>query len=229
MTKKNILLDFTSLLDVIMIILFVVICKLGQASLEANVNAEAAQQQAAETQEALETAEASLEAMTQQEAALTAKVEELEAENATLKAMEGEESFDRDQVLENLLGDSISLQLICTTYTDETKSASNLVSITIYEGLETEEMEASRIVTFVHDFELSPEKRALRNAQMQKELFEALKAAWEGTDAEFVLVTVQYTYSDVNFSKTDLDLIYGAVEDLERECNIKCFINKIKL
>ncbi len=242
MGKKNILLDFTSLLDVIMIILFVVICKLGQASMEVNASAQeaiakadVAQEALEEAQGALEDAQAELERMTKRDTIQTSIIEELEGrnealtvENEELKAA-AEESFDREKVMEELLGNSLNLQLICSTYTDENKSASQMVNITIYKEQESEELEAGRIVTFVHDYELSAERRAVKNAQMQKELYDALYEAWRGSNADFLLISVEYTYADVNFSQTDLDIIYGAVEDLERECGIKCFINKIKL
>ena len=242
MNKRNILLDFTSLLDVIMIILFVVICKLGQASMEVNASAQEARAEAEAAQEQLEAARSSIEKLETRDTLQTqiideleardvmqdSIIEELETENAELKAAAGEESFDRDKVLEELLSDSVSLQLICASYEDEEKSASNLVNITIYKDQGVGEMEAGRIVTFVHDFDLSPERRAVKNAQMQRELYEALYAVWKESEPDFLLITVEYNYHDPNFSKTDLDLINGAVEDLERECGVKCFINKVK-
>ena len=61
MKKRDLVLDFTSLLDVIMIILFVVISSMGQASFNAKEEAQKQMEENAGIQQELEIAQQSLQ------------------------------------------------------------------------------------------------------------------------------------------------------------------------
>ena len=90
------------------------------------------------------------------------------------------------------------------------------------------EQEALDIVIFTHNFNLTREERMIKNAEMQADMYRSLENIIKGNDLEFVFITIEYTYGDKNFSQTDLNNIIKAVDDLERNYSITCYIDKVK-
>lgn len=231
MKKRDLVLDFTSLLDVIMIILFVVISSMGQASFNAKEEAQKQMEENAGIQQELKIAQRSLQNLQDEydelgesNEELQKQIEELLKENNLYKT----EDIDKGLLYESLMEESKKVTLICTPYINSNKSKSNEVEITIYSGESGSEQEALDIVIFTHDFDLTREERIAKNAEMQADMYRSLEKLIKGNNLELVFITIEYTYGDKNFSQTDLNNIIKAVDDLERNYSITCYIDKVK-
>jgi hypothetical protein len=231
MKKRDLVLDFTSLLDVIMIILFVVISSMGQASFNAKEEAQKQMEENAGIQQELEIAQQSLQnlqyeydEMGANNQELQKQVQELLKENNLYKT----EDIDKGLLYESLMEKSKKITLICTPYINSNKSNSNEVEITVYSGESGAEQEALDIVIFTHNFDLTREERIAKNAEMQADMYSSLENLIKGNDLELIFITIEYTYGDKNFSQTDLNNIIKAVDDLERNYSITCYIDKVK-
>lgn len=235
MKKRDLVLDFTSLLDVIMIILFVVISNMGQASLNAKGEAQAQMEENIELQQELKNIQQTLvdlqseyDEISTNKDELQKQIEELSKENNLYKAMGNKVDVNEAQLYESLMEKSQKITIICTPYINSSKSDSNEVEITIYSNKDGDEQEEFGIVTFTHNFDLTREERAIRNAEMQADMYRSLENIIKDNDLELVLITIEYTYGDKNFSQTDLNNIIGAVDDIERNYSITCYIDKVK-
>ena len=231
MKKRDLVLDFTSLLDVIMIILFVVISSMGQASFNAKEEAQKQMEENAGIQQELEIAQQSLQNLQYESDEMGAnnqelqkQVQELLKENNLYKT----EDIDKGLLYESLMEKSKKITLICTPYINSNKSNSNEVEITVYSGESGAEQEALDIVIFTHNFDLTREERIAKNAEMQADMYSSLENLIKGNDLELIFITIEYTYGDKNFSQTDLNNIIKAVDDLERNYSITCYIDKVK-
>lgn len=231
MKKRDLVLDFTSLLDVIMIILFVVISSMGQASFNAKEEAQKQMEENAGIQQELEIAQQSLQNLQNEydemganNQELQKQVQELLKENNLYKT----EDIDKGLLYESLMEDSKKITLICTPYINSNKSNSNEVEITVYSGESGGEQEALDIVIFTHNFDLTREERIAKNAEMQADMYRSLENLIKDNDLELIFITIEYTYGDKNFSQTDLNNIIKAVDDLERNYSITCYIDKVK-
>lgn len=231
MKKRDLVLDFTSLLDVIMIILFVVISSMGQTSFNAKEEAQKQMEENAGIQQELEIAQQSLQnlqyeydEMGANNQELQKQVQELLKENNLYKT----EDIDKGLLYESLMEKSKKITLICTPYINSNKSNSNEVEITVYSGESGAEQEALDIVIFTHNFDLTREERIAKNAEMQADMYSSLENLIKGNDLELIFITIEYTYGDKNFSQTDLNNIIKAVDDLERNYSITCYIDKVK-
>ncbi|MCI9541541.1 MAG: hypothetical protein HFG39_10905 [Lachnospiraceae bacterium] len=221
MKKRDLVLDFTSLLDVIMIILFVVISSMGQASFHAK---EEAEKQIEDTKQSLKDLQNKYNEIDANNEELQKQIEELVKENNLYKT----EDIDKGLLYEKLMEESKKITLICTPYINPNKSNGNEVEVTLYSSEMGGEQEALDIVVFTHNFNLTREERIVKNAEMQADMYRALENIIKGNDVGFVFVTIEYTYGDKNFSQTDLNNIIKAVDDLERNYSITCYIDKVK-
>lgn len=233
MKKRDLVLDFTSLLDVIMIILFVVISSMGQASFDAKKEAQKQIEKNAEIQQDLKITQQSLKnlqnkynAMDANNEKLQKQIEELQKENNLYK----NENIDSRLLYEYLMEKSKKITLICTPYINSNKSNSNEVEITLYSDENRGEQEAVDIVIFTHNFNLTKEERIIKNAEMQADMYRSLENIIKNkeNDLKLVFVTIEYVYGDKNFSQTDLSNITKAINDIERNYSITCYIDKIK-
>lgn len=239
MRKKNIALDFTSLLDIIMILLFVVISTVGISSLniKKELEAESEKKQAAETELALKVEELSNknEEAESLRAGYEEQKEELEGlrdENAMLKALTFQSNIDEGRLYESLMRKSKKLTLICRprALTDEKgrENEAHEVEVKVYSAEGTGDMEELSTVVIEHDFGLTREERQRKNSEMREYLYAALAEVVKASEAELYLISVQYSYGDVNFSQTDLDIIEEAIRDLERRLNKSCYVERLK-
>lgn len=231
MKKRDLVLDFTSLLDVIMIILFVVISSMGQASFDAKEEAQKQLEDNAGIQQDLEIAQQSLrnlqkeyDEMDENNEELKKQIDELLKENNLYKT----EDIDKGLLYESLIEESKKITLVCTPYINSNKSNANEVEITLYSGEMGGEQEALDIVIFTHNFDLTREERIEKNAEMQADMYKSLEKIVQGDDLELIFITIEYTYGDKNFSQTDLNNIIKAIDDLERNYSITCYIDKVK-
>lgn len=235
MKRKDLVLDFTSLLDVIMIILFIVMSNMGQASLDAKEKAQSQIKDAVEIQLELNDSRQNVarlqndyDNMVVTNENLQKKVEELSKENNLYKAKDNASNVNEDQLYESLMEKTKKITLICRSYVNPNKSDGNAVDVTLYSSENEDEQESLGVVTFTHDLNLTKDERDIQNAEMQNNMYKALENVVKGEDVKLVLVTIEYIYSDKNFSQVDLNNIIGATEDIERTYGVTCYIDKVK-
>lgn len=235
MKRSNLILDFTSLLDVIMIILFVVISDMGQTSLDVKQEAQVKveenirmQQELDDIQQVLSSVQNEYDEISTYNEKLQNQLDELSKENNLYKAKENRTDINEAQLYEIIMEKSKKITLICTPYVNSNKSDSNEVEITIYSTGAGGEQEALDVVTFTHNFNLTREERIQKNAEMKTDMYRSLENIIKDNELELVLITIEYTYGDKNFSQTDLNNIIKAVEDIERNYSVTCYIDKIK-
>lgn len=215
--KKNLILDFTSLLDVIMILLFVVICNMSNASLEANENAK-------KSQESLADAKMELEDMQD-------KLDVLSADNEALKMeLSGYQLNDgapvSSEAYEAILESTTKVIMKCETGMD-TETNNHMVSIDIIIK-NRDETARQTTVKIIHDFDLSRKERDEFNAKQIGDLKEELEKYLTYADTKLIWVLIEYDYRDENFSNADLEIIHAAVELIQADRNVTCYIEEMK-
>jgi len=249
MKKRELILDFTSLLDVIMILLFVVIGNMSLVS--ANANA-AAREETRAAKEALAEEQQQTEETAEKLAELSEKLSELEEVKQNNADLELElkvllenhtallEEYDYLKIITDFDASDTSaygqvikrmtkVLLLCDTETDG-ETGLPKVCIGIYRAGGTEEEKTYvTSVELLHDFSLTAEERAALTAGQVTELTKALSGALRDSAEDVVWCTVQYAYDDVNFSQSDLDVIGEAIGNLERSFSKTCFMEKIKI
>ena len=168
MKKRDLILDFTSLLDVIMILLFVVISSIGQASSKVKEEAQKQMKENAEIQRDLETSQQSLrnlqnkyDKMSVTNEELQQQIEELLKENNLYKT----EDINKGLLYESLMEKSKKITLICNSHINPNKSNGNEVEIGLYSNESDDEYAIIDTVIFTHNFDLTREERAKK---MQK-------------------------------------------------------------
>lgn len=249
MKKRELILDFTSLLDVIMILLFVVISNMSLASVNANATAKeetaAAQEALAEEQrQAKETAEkiAELEGKLAEAEKLEQEYADLELELKVLLENHTAllEEYDYLKIItdfdasdtsayEQVIKRMTKVLLLCDTGINE-ETGQPEVSVGVYRSGGTEEEKTYvTSVVLTHDFSLTREERAELAAGQVTEMTKALSGALRDTSEEVVWCSVQYAYDDENFSQSDLEVISEAIRNLERSFSKTCFMEKIKI
>ena len=211
MKKRELILDFTSLLDVIMILLFVVIHNMNQASLSAYE----------ETERELAEVQSQVEALADERDNLLAQVEDL-------KIISGLDVDDMS-VFKATIERMAKITLICTTeMNDETDNYE--VRVDIYLG--TDQNDAQSLVDSViieHDLELTREERMRFNAEQVTKVTKVLENMLKDVDLKLLWFSIQYAYEDENFSNLDLEILSRSISDLERILSKSCYIDKIKL
>ena len=211
MKKRELILDFTSLLDVIMILLFVVIHNMNQASLSAHE----------ETERALAEVQSQVEALTDERDDLLAQVEDL-------KIISGL-NVDDMSVFKATIERMAKVTLICTTeMNDETDNYE--VRVDIYLGTDpNEDQSLVDSVIIEHDLNLTREERMRFNAGQVTKVTKVLENMLKDVDLKLLWFSIQYTYEDENFSNLDLEILNRSISDLERVLSKSCYIDKIKL
>ncbi len=253
MKKRELILDFTSLLDVIMILLFIIISNMNLASVSANAEAkaetEAAQSALAEEQAEAEAAADKIKELEALLAESEQKAEELQQANADteleLKVLlenhaalleeydylkiitefDANDTSSYGQVIERMT----KVLLLCDTgQNPETGQTEVTVGIYRASGKQEEKSYVSSVV-LVHDFSLTRREREELAARQITELTKALSGALREHSEDVVWCSVQYAYDDENFSQSDLEIIDEAIRNLERSFSKTCFTEKIKI
>ncbi|MCM1287619.1 MAG: hypothetical protein NC240_04865 [Clostridium sp.] len=215
--KKNLILDFTSLLDVIMILLFVVICNMSNASLEANENAK-------KSQESLADAEIKMEDMQGKLDALSADNEALKMELSEYQINDGDPV--PSEAYKAMLDSTTKVIMKCETGMDtETNKHMVSIDIVIKHKNETARQTTAKII---HDFDLSRKERDAFNAKQIGSMKAELEKYLTYTDTKLIWVLIEYDYRDENFSNADLEIICDAVDMIEADKNITCYIEEMK-
>ena len=212
MKKRDLVLDFTSLLDVIMIILFVVVSSMGQNALDVQAESE---KKVSELQEVVNQ--------------LEDNNDELKSENEYYKKKADETNVDDADVMKVLLKKTIQITLDCKTFTDEDKTDSDRVEITVYKGRDGEDRNNVGTISFTHNLNLSADDRQKKHDEHMNSMFNKLKEVIESEkDIELVILTIQYKYNDEIVSQADLNNINNAIMRIEDELDISCFVDSIK-
>lgn len=242
MKKKELILDFTSLLDVIMILLFVVIGNMSLATIETGA---AAEQELAEKQAQVEELSGEMEELLSQ----IESVQELEQKNADLelelKVLQENyaalwDEYDYLKIVSDFDASDTSVYgkviermtkvvLLCETGKNE-ETGKQEVEVGVYlVSMDEERKSHVASVVLEHDFSLSKEERAVLVAEHVTEVTKVLSDALRGETEDIVWFSVQYSYDDENFSNSDLEIISEAIGNLERSFSKTCFIEKIKI
>lgn len=249
MKKRELILDFTSLLDVIMILLFVVIGNMSLVSVNANA---AAREETEAAKEALAAEQLQTEEAAEKIAELEAKLAEAETLGQEYADLELElkvllenhtallEEYDYLKIItdfdasdtsayEQVIKRMTKVLLLCDTGING-ETGQPEVSVGIYRSGGTEEEKTYvTSVVLAHDFSLTKEERAELTAGQVTEMTKALSGALRDTAEDVVWCSVQYAYDDENFSQSDLEVISEAIRNLERSFSKSCFLEKIKI
>lgn len=242
MKKRELILDFTSLLDVIMILLFVVIYNMNQASLSANE----------EIESKLAEARAQVEALSGERDDLLEQVDDilgrevsyadigleletikqnydtLENDYAYLKII-SDRNADDMSVFKATIERMAKVTLICTA--EENEETHNYeVRVDIYLGTDQNDAQSlADSVTIEHNFSLTRDERMRFNAEQVTKVTKVLEDMLKDVDLKLLWFSIQYTYEDENFSNLDLEILNRSISDLERVLSKSCYIDKIKL
>lgn len=242
MKKKELVLDFTSLLDVILILLFIVIANMNQAS------AAAGEELTAQLTEA----DARIQILEQEKTALSSQLEEMnirEAKNAgVIQELEQlkeqyaalQEEYDHLKITTNYDEDDVSVYqaaiekttravLICDTALNA-DTGNQEVKVDIYLGGEGEAKQSYvSSVVLVHDFSLSAEERERLWADQTVDMTMALSSALREDTGKIAWFSIQYHYDDKNFANSDIEIISKAIENLEHSFGIPCYAEEMKI
>lgn len=218
MKKKELILDFTSLLDVIMILLFVVIINMNHASLSVNEEAQKKQQEA----------QSQIEAISAELEELKLEYNTLQDENDYLKITSNYDANDTS-IYDAVIKRMTKVTLICNT--GENKETGNYeVQINIYlDANESDEKSFSNSVIIEHNLNLSKDERQKINAEHVTNVTRELSSALRNVDSNVIWFSVQYEYDDENFSNSDLEIINEAIGNLERSFSRACYVDKIEI
>ena len=242
MKKKELMLDFTSLLDVILILLFIVIANMNQASADAGKELTAQLTQADAQVQALEAEReqllSALEEMHIKEAdnvALQQQMEDLGEEYAALQ-----DEYDHLKIITNYDEDDLSVYraavekitravVICEAMPRK-GSDNQEVRVDIYLDTDGDGKQShAGSVVILHDFTLSAEERERLIADQTVEMTKALSGALREHQGKMVWVSIQYAYDDVNIANSDIELINKAVKNLEHSFGIPCYAEEMKI
>lgn len=242
MRRHGLILDFTSFLDVILILLFLVVAGMSGAALSAG---EASEQALLAAEARLAEVEAEREALAAELAALSARAEDYEALAAELSALSEryaalQEEYDYLRITTDYDAEDISVYraaiermtkvaLICETGRDEA-TGHPAVTVDVYRD-SGQSGEGSYVdsITLLHDFSLSAEERARFRAEQVVEAARVLSRAIRDQEQPMVWFTIQYAYDDPNFSNQDLVILEEAISNLEHSFPVSCYAERIKL
>lgn len=237
MRKRNLLLDFTSLLDVIMIMLFIVMSSLGQSTLEkqseiekqeAELHAENAliNEKAEKILEKNVILESEKELLQLENDALLAENSLLSSENDYLRALNGDNVENKEGLLKSLLEDSVRIILDCSSE-DNSSSSIEKVNISLFYGTGTgDKALSSNIIAIQHDRTLTREERQKRNNEMRTTLAKGIKNLLDETDKDIAIITIRLKKGDQLISQSDVDIIEGAIRDVSSE-QIRCITDRM--
>lgn len=225
MKNKGLVLDFTSLLDVIMILLFIVLSNVSQATEQKNNKA----------YDELQAVQSELLELSDENSNMRNELEELK--NAYEELLDDYEylkitsDYDANDtsVYEEAIQRTTRVVLLCETGVNE-DTGNQEVLINIYTAKnESDEPSYATSVSIEHRFNLSKEERQIFKAEQVTEFTKILSELLEEEVNPIIWLSVQYAYDDENFSNSDLEIISDAVGNLERVYSKACYIEEIKI
>lgn len=242
MKRRELILDFTSLLDVILILLFMVIVNINQASLTANEETErelaAARSQIKELSDDKEDLLTEIESIIGKEISYADISLEMESLKSDYDALLDEYDYlkltsDYDpkdtSLYEAVIERVEKVTLICETSKNE-ETGNYEVNVKVYKnGDKNDGQSFTDSVILEHNMELTKEERTRLKAKQVTELTKALSTVIRDVDLDMIWFSIQYYYEDENLSNMDLEIMNEAIENIERAFSKKCHIEKIKL
>lgn len=216
MKRRELVLDFTSLLDVILILLFIVTSGIGAS---AKADSEAAEQ-------AVSQAQAQAEALEGELAELQDRYDQLSDDYDYLKITSQYDAGDTT-VYQQAMKRVTQAVLDCQGGGDASGAQAEIGLYVAAVGGDGRAVFAGRQVV-AHDFALSPAQRAERGAQQANDLAKLLADALRDDQAPVIWFTVQYRYDDENFTYSDLEIIRRAINIFEAAFDKPCYYSVLK-
>ena len=237
--RKETHLDFTSLLDVIMILLFIVLASVGQRANITKDKLEEAQAYVSELEEKAEKHEEELRALelSKEDLAkenrelearaeeLSSRIEELSEEYEEYRALNGS-SEDIGEVYERLLKNLKRVTMVCLPEEDP---SSGLWKVTVVLYRETDGGGTYRSDAFelIHNFDLDPEARRRFNAGQELAATGFLEESLRDLRDDVCLLTLQYPENSENFSSLDIDILEHAVANVAAGQGLTFYIERL--
>lgn len=217
--KRDLMLDFTSLLDVIMILLFVVICGMNNSAIEANKKAESYGEELQNAKNEIIKSQAMVEELSESNDNLS---EELAQYTINGEATNKDKAEAYGTAIEN----TTKVMLKCETGMDiETNNHKVTINV-VAKGAGEDTTKAS--LKIIHDFNLSKDERDEFNSKQVTEFKNGLLEALGKVDSPLIWFMIEYEYGDENFSNADILIIKEAIDDLALELGISCQIEEIR-
>jgi len=239
--EKN--LDFTSLLDVIMILLFIVLSGIGRKAQITEAELQKAESRAQATEAELQKAESRAAKLDESVQAYEGEIAKLAAENIDLNT-------ELDAVLEQytdlrtiadygsdnnyrkaypaVLRRVAKSTIVCLPEPEAHSDRWN-VRVDVYiDKTYDNSLVYTDTCTLIHDYGLSPYERRRANARQELEMTKFLEACLmqDEEPMEYCYITIQYPAGDENFSSLDLDIIERAISNIQNQRGLKCYIEK---
>lgn len=206
MKKRNLILDFTSLLDVILILLFIVLANMNQSSLEAI-----------------------------EQAQTTTQVLESQVEILTQENQEYQESLERIQtqatenvdIYASVIDEMTKVTLICET-SIHPDTADPEVHVAIYVDMGTTGQKTlAATYVIVHESGLTTSQRQILSANQILDLSQVLTGVLDAQQSPLIWFMVQYDYDDALFTYSDLTILNSAIANVELGLSVPCYLEKI--
>jgi len=231
MKRRELVLDFTSLLDVILILLFIVTSSIGQTSKAAT---EQAQAELAETQAQVEALSGEKTALAGEKDALTSELSDLQDQYAQLqddydylKITSGYDAGDT-AVYEQAVERMTQVVLDCKAVSEGERPQVE-VGVYVAPPVGSGQSTFAGSGTIVHDFSLSKPARDELVSRQVTELAKTLADALKEDDSPMIWFSIQYRYDDENFTRSDLEVIRQAIDRLETAFGKPCYTGECKL
>jgi len=255
MRKRELILDFTSLLDVIMIILFLVLGSVNANSMQAADDAKAAGLKAQELERQNLELTTKLESSQAEVAKLNEELEKYREELAKVKSQldssVSEASYSELQVkYDALLADYEYLKIIsdaseydskvyeeaiertgkvilyCTSVMSEKGTAVQFDLYSDADGDGVMEFQDEFLIT--HDMTMDSAQRTTYKAEMINQATQFLIGSVRDDESDLLWFSIYYDYDDVNISSFDMEVMEGAIDNLEVKFDKRCYYIKFK-
>jgi hypothetical protein len=217
MKRRELMLDFTSLLDVIMILLFVVIGNISQTT----------QASTAASNAALEEAQTKVEALTSENAELQEKYDALSDDYDYLKITSDYDANDTS-VYKAAIEKTTKVILYCKASIN-IESQKPEVTVSISTANEDEVETVNGKLKIEHDLSLPKAEREKRNSEYEIELTKLLAQSYKEDSNPLILFFIQYEYNDEDISYSDLEIIRKAIDNFSRNFSKSCCTEELKL
>ena len=227
--KRNNYLDFTSLLDVIMILLFIVLTSIGNKAITAQ---EQLTESLAEADSRINELEKKNEDLQNDLTDIEATYQELNSQFETLSQQYNdlllihEKSLDNSDIYSAVINKITKILLVCNPEQDKRTGDWN-VAIELYLGKNyNKETQYINTTSIIHDLNLSNSDRKVFNEKQTNQIVEFLDSNLDNHDVDAFYIILQYPYSDENISSLDLSVLEESIKRYELKTNVKCIVEE---
>ncbi|GEM_PF-1390502 len=246
MKKRELILDFTSLLDIIMIILFLVLGSVSESAATAQDEAQTAKEQAIARMKQIEELTAQVEELSDK---LAAQSDDADKLSEQIEA--AQKSYDELSVrYDALLGDYEYLKLISDYGADDSKvyeaviertgkvvlycnsdkndDGKDVAVFSIYTDAGEEGFVLSGTFEVEHDTAMSSQERADYKARSITAATQFLLDVLREDESSMLWFSIYYDYDDLNISSFDMEVIEAAIDNLELRFDKRCYYIRFK-